>query len=390
MSDRFEIQSRCGNARTGIFTTKHGSIQTPAFMPVATQGSVKSLSSEDLIDLGASIILSNVYHLMLRPSINTIAELGGLHKFMNWKLPILTDSGGFQTLSLSRFAKVSEEGVRFKSHIDGHQIFMTPELVLEHQAKLGVDIAMLLDHCISPQSDYLHTKTAMERTHNWAIRSKAVKTSTDQSVFAIVQGGIDHELRLESAKTLTEMDFDGYAIGGLSVGESKDDMYKTVLVTSIVLPKEKPRYLMGVGSPEDIVNCVDYGIDLFDCVLPTRVARNGSLFTKYGRINVNRSIYRYASDPIEESCDCYTCSRYSMAYLNHLFKAKELLGYRLATIHNLRYIMCLMEQIRNHIDSGTFDRFKQEFLLAYQPTNEHVRLEQKKKWQNRLYSDNIK
>ena len=388
MSDRFEIQSRCGNARTGIFTTKHGPIQTPTFMPVATQGSVKSLSSEDLMDLGASIILSNVYHLMLRPSINTISELGGLHKFMNWSSPILTDSGGFQTLSLSKLVKVSEEGVAFKSHIDGQQIFMTPELVLEHQAKLGVDIAMLLDHCISPHSDYIHTKNAMERTHNWAIRSKVVKTSKDQSIFAIVQGGIDHDLRLESAKTLTELDFDGYAIGGLSVGESKNDMYTTVSVTSMVLPEEKPRYLMGVGSPEDIVNCVDYGIDLFDCVLPTRVARNGSLFTKTGRINVNRSIYRFANNPIEESCDCYTCSRYSMAYLNHLFKAKELLGYRLATIHNLRYIMCLMEQIRNHIDAGTFDRFKQEFLMTYQPTNEHVRIEQKKKWHNRLHTEN--
>tara|TARA_Y100000590_G_scaffold431952_1_gene547338 strand:+ start:22252 stop:23331 length:1080 start_codon:yes stop_codon:yes gene_type:complete len=359
-------------------------------MPVATQGSVKSLSSEDLIDLGTSIILSNAYHLMLRPGIDTISSLGGLHKFMNWDLPILTDSGGFQTLSLSRFVKVSEEGVSFKSHVDGKQIFMTPELALEHQSKLGVDIAMLLDHCISPQSDYSHTKAAMERTHNWAIRSKAVKSSSDQSVFAIVQGGINHELRSESARTLTAMDFDGYAIGGLSVGESKDDMYNTVSVTGTVLPVEKPRYLMGVGSPEDIVNCVGYGIDLFDCVLPTRVARNGSLFTKNGRVNVNRSVYRYTSDPIEESCDCYTCSRHSMAYLNHLFKAKELLGYRLASIHNLKYIMRLMEQIRSHIDLGTFDKFKQEFLSVYQPTNEQVRLEQKKKWHNRLHSEKVK
>ncbi len=390
MSDRFEIQSRCGNARTGIFTTSHGSLKTPNFMPVATQGSVKSLSSEDLIDLGTSIILSNAYHLMLRPGIDTISSLGGLHKFMNWDLPILTDSGGFQTLSLSRFVKVSEEGVSFKSHVDGKQIFMTPELALEHQSKLGVDIAMLLDHCISPQSDYSHTKAAMERTHNWAIRSKAVKSSSDQSVFAIVQGGINHELRSESARTLTAMDFDGYAIGGLSVGESKDDMYNTVSVTGTVLPVEKPRYLMGVGSPEDIVNCVGYGIDLFDCVLPTRVARNGSLFTKNGRVNVNRSVYRYTSDPIEESCDCYTCSRHSMAYLNHLFKAKELLGYRLASIHNLKYIMRLMEQIRSHIDLGTFDKFKQEFLSVYQPTNEQVRLEQKKKWHNRLHSEKVK
>jgi queuine tRNA-ribosyltransferase len=380
MSERFEIRNKYERARTGKFVTQHGSIETPAFMPVATQGSVKSLSSDDLVDLDVSIILSNTYHLMLRPGIKTISKLGGLHKFMNWDLPILTDSGGFQTFSLSKLVEVSEEGVLFKSHIDGKEIFMSPELALEHQRDLGVDIAMLLDHCTSSQSDYLQIKVAMQRTHNWAIRSKTVEMPTSQSVFAIVQGGTYQDLRRESATFLKDMDFDGYAIGGLSVGESKSDMYKTVSDTNYILPEEKPRYLMGVGSPEDIVNCVNYGVDLFDCVLPTRVARNGSLFTNRGRININKSIYRNTGIPIDESCDCYTCSHYSMAYLNHLFKAKELLAYRLASIHNLRYIMLLMQRIRNQIDLGTFQKFKDNFLELYQTTDEKTRAIQKQKW----------
>ncbi len=369
MYNRFKIEATDGTSRAGLIETTHGDVETPVFMPVATQGTVKSVSPEDLYSLGASIILSNTYHLMLRPGIETIAHLGGLHKFMNWGLPILTDSGGFQTFSLSKLGKISESGATFKSHIDGSTQFLSPETSIEYQSILGVDIAMVLDHCVPYGTSNYDIRAAMDRTHRWAIRSKNAKHSKQQSLFSIVQGGLNTDLRLESAETLISIGFDGYAIGGLSVGEAKEDMYKVVSLMGSILPKEKPRYLMGVGSPEDLVTSVGYGIDMFDCVLPTRVARNGSLFTKYGRINLNNSMYRKLNGPIDESCNCYTCSTYSIAYLNHLFKSRELLVYRLATIHNLSYVTALMNNMRTAIRSGKFECFKDEFFSAYKVTS---------------------
>lgn len=365
MYNKFKIEATDGMSRTGIIETIHGNVETPVFMPVATQGSVKSVSSEDLYTLGASIILSNIYHLMLRPGIETIEHLGGLHKFMNWSRPILTDSGGFQTFSLSNLGEISESGATFKSHIDGSRQFLSPETSIQYQSLLGVDIAMVLDHCVPYGTSDYDIRVAMERTYRWAIRSKNANDSKQQSLFSIIQGGLNTDLRLESAETLISIGFDGYAIGGLSVGEPKEDMYKMVSLMGNILPQEKPRYLMGVGSPEDLVKGVSLGMDMFDCVLPTRVARNGSLFTKFGRINLTNAVYRKLNGPIDDSCDCYTCSTYSIAYLNHLFKSRELLVYRLATIHNLSYVTTLMNNMRESIRSGKFESFKDEFFSTY-------------------------
>jgi len=380
MTSRFQVHATDGPARAGVLNTAHGQIDTPAFMPVATQGSVKAIAPDDLESMGATILLSNTYHLMLRPGIQVVRKLGGLQAFMSWPGPILTDSGGFQTFSLGRLNKVSEEGVTFRSHIDGSEYFLSPELSLEYQALLGADIAMVLDQCPAYGLEEAQVHQAMDRTHRWALRCKEVHSQEDQALFAIVQGGVSPDLRLESAATLVSMNFDGYAVGGLSVGEPKATMYEMASLMGKTLPQDKPRYLMGVGSPEDLVECVGRGMDIFDCSLPTRVARNGALFTPRGRVNVDSAPFRKQSRPIDENCDCSTCLSFSVAYLHHLFKAKELLAYRLASIHNLRFIIRLMEEARRAIVEGTFVVFRERFLSEYRITDEEVRRLQKEKW----------
>ena len=380
MTFGFQVNATDGHARAGMLITAHGQIETPVFLPVATQGSVKAIAPDDLKSLGATILLSNTYHLMLRPGIQVVRNLGGLQTFMSWAGPILTDSGGFQTFSLGRLQRVSEDGVTFRSHIDGSEHFLSPEMSIEYQALLGADIAMVLDQCPPYGLEETRIQLAMKRTHRWALRCKEAHSQENQALFAVVQGGVSTDLRLESAATLVSMDFDGYAVGGLSVGEPKAQMYEMAFLMGETLPQDKPRYLMGVGSPEDLVECVGRGMDIYDCALPTRVARNGALFTRRGRVNVDNAPFREQSGPVDESCDCYTCLNFSAAYLHHLFKAKELLAYRLASIHNLRFIMRLMEEARRAIAEGTFAAFRERFLSEYRITDEEVRRLQKEKW----------
>ena len=380
MTKHFEIHAVDGSARAGTLHTAHGPIETPAFMPVATLGSVKAVAPDDLLSIGAELILSNTYHLMLRPGIELINELGGLHEFMGWKGPMLTDSGGFQTFSLSQLKRVSEDGVLFQSHIDGSEHFLTPESAVQYQERLGVDIAMVLDECAPHDAEESRLRQAMERTHRWALRCRDSHNLQSQQLFAIVQGGVSPDLRLESAGALVPMAFDGYAVGGLSVGEPKAAMHEIVSLMGETLPVDKPRYLMGVGSPEDLVECISRGMDMFDCSLPTRVARNGSILTRHGRLNLRNAAFREAPGPMDDDCDCYACRSFSAAYLHHLFRAKELLAYRLASIHNLRFVMRLMEQSRRAIRDGAFGEFRESFIGGYRVTNEEVRRLQKDKW----------
>ena len=326
------------------------------------------------------MILSNTYHLYLRPGIDVIGEAGGLHKFMGWDGAILTDSGGYQVFSLARLRQVSDEGVVFRSHIDGSEHLITPELVVQYQEALGADIIMVLDECLAYDSSYEKVQEAMERTHHWAQRCQGARQRSDQALYAIVQGGVFHELRRQSAEYLVSLDFAGYAIGGLSIGEPKDATLSMIEETVALLPENKPRYLMGVGSPEDLVEGVSRGVDIFDSALPTRVARNGALFTRQGRVNIRNAGYARMEKAVDADCDCYTCRTFSAAYLHHLFNARELLAYRLATIHNLSFISKLMGKIRGAILDGTFASFEDEFLSNYQPTDEQVRLDQKQKW----------
>jgi len=369
-------------ARLGKLVTNHGIVPTPAFMPVASQGTVKTLIPEELKDIGATIVLSNTYHLYLRPGIDVIEKLGRLHRFMAWDGPILTDSGGYQVFSLARLCKVTDDGVTFRSHIDGSEHHLTPELVIELQQKLGADIIMTLDECPAHDASAAKVREAVNRTTRWAERCRKHHKSSNQLLFGIVQGGTYPELRKQSAKAITSLDFPGYAIGGLSLGEAKDLTWSMVDETVPLLPLDRPRYLMGVGSPEDIIEGVSRGIDLFDSALPTRVARNGALFTQKGRVNIRKAIYKTKKGPIDPGCDCYTCRTFSAAYLHHLFKCEELLAYRLATIHNLRFIARLIHQIHTAIQQGTFAAFKSDFLSQYQVTDEEVRLAQKQKWLN--------
>jgi len=342
-------------ARCGLLHTPHGIIPTPVFAPVGTQATVKTLTPHELETLGVDLILANAYHLYLRPGAERIARLGGLHRFMGWEHPILTDSGGFQVFSLAHMRRVDDDGVTFRSHIDGSEHRFTPELVIETQELLGADIIMCLDECAEPlDRDYL--EQALKRTHAWAERCRAAQRRDDQALFGILQGGIFPDLRRESARFLTSLDFPGYAIGGLSVGETKEQMYATLEVTIPELPADRPRYLMGVGTPEDILESVARGVDIFDCALPTRVARNGGLLTRTGRINIRNARYADDPSPIEPHCTCYTCQHFSRAYLRHLFKAEEILGLRLATLHNLHFMLRLMEQVRAAIAGGTFSR----------------------------------
>jgi len=348
-------------ARLGRITTPHGEIVTPAFAPVGTQATVKSLDPRDLQELGAELILANTYHLYLRPGAEVVAELGGLHRFMGWPGPILTDSGGFQVFSLAANRRFTDEGVLFRSHIDGSQHLFTPELVIQVQEQLGADIIMCLDECAEPH-DRAYNEQALARTHAWAERCRAAQTRSDQALFGIVQGGIFPDLRVQSAQFLTGLDFPGYAIGGLSVGETKEQMQAMLDITVPLLPADRPRYLMGVGAPEDLLEGVARGIDLFDCVLPTRLARNAALLTRQGRINIRNARFERDPAPLDEECTCYTCRHFSKAYLRHLFKAEELLAYRLATLHNLHFLLQLMRQVRAAIQAGTFQPFRETHL----------------------------
>ena len=359
-------------ARTGVFETPHGPLLTPVFAPVGTQATVKTLTPRDLHELEASLVLANTYHLYLRPGPELIADFGGLHSFMGWPGPLLTDSGGYQVFSLAQMRKLDADGVTFRSHIDGSLHRFTPESTIAAQEALGADIIMCLDECPEPL-DRAYNEDALRRTHAWAARCQAAQRRADQALFGIVQGGIFPDLRAESARTLRALDFVGYAIGGLSVGETKAEMYATLEITVPELPVGRPRYLMGVGTPEDIVEGVARGIDIFDCVLPTRVARNGGLLTRGGRMNLRNAQYAADPLPIEPGCDCYACQHFSRAYLRHLFKAGETLGLHLATVHNLRFVLRLMAEIRGHIAAGTFMAFRAQFLTEYQLPNQAVR-----------------
>jgi queuine tRNA-ribosyltransferase len=349
-------------------------------MPVGSQATVKAVTPEHLKTIGVEMILSNTYHLYLRPGVDTVCKMGGLHHFMDWERAILTDSGGFQIFSLSRLRQISDEGVKFRSHIDGSEHFITPELDIQFQEALGADVIMALDICPSFQDKPEIVKEATERTHKWAVRCLNAHQRTDQALFGIVQGGFNPELRCESARFIASLDFPGYAIGGLSLGEPKELTQSMLDITIPLLPENKPRYLMGVGSPEDILNGVAQGIDMFDSVLPTRVARNGGLFTAKGRLNIRNSTWKEVETPVDPACNCYTCRHFTAAYLHHLFRAEELLAYTLATIHNLNFMHDFMGQIRESIAQGSFNVFKDSFLASYQPTDEKVRLAQKQKW----------
>lgn len=349
-------------------------------MPVGSQATVKSLTLQQLEEIGIKLLLSNTYHLYLRPGIDIIYKMGGLHRFMDWGRAILTDSGGFQIFSLAHLREISDEGVTFRSHIDGSEHFITPEMDIQFQEALGADVIMALDICPSFQDRPDVVREATERTHKWAERCLKAHTRSDQALFGIIQGGFSLELRPESARYIASLDFPGYAIGGLSLGEPKELTQSMIELTTKILPENKPRYLMGVGSPEDILNGVALGIDMFDSVLPTRVARNGALFTAKGRLNIRNSIWKEMESPLDPSCNCYTCRHFSAAYLHHLFRAEELLAYTLATIHNLTFMDNFMAQIRESIDQGLFEVFKDSFLAGYQATDETIRLAQKQKW----------
>jgi queuine tRNA-ribosyltransferase len=349
-------------------------------MPVGSQATVKALTPEHLKEIGVRMLLSNTYHLYLRPGVDIIHKFGGLHRFMDWAGVILTDSGGFQIFSLSHLRDLSEEGVKFRSHIDGSEHFISPELAIHLQEALGADIIMALDICPAFQDSPEKVREAMERTHRWAKRCLNAHKRTDQALFGIVQGGFNPEWRSESARYLASLDFPGYAIGGLSLGEPKELTRGMIDLTAPLLPPDKPRYLMGVGSPEDILDGVSRGIDMFDCVLPTRVARNGGLFTAGGRLNIRNAVWKDTLEPVDPACNCYTCRRFSAAYLHHLFRSEELLAFTLATIHNLTFMHNFMARIREAIAQSTFNDFKDNFLRNYQTTDEKVRIAQKQKW----------
>jgi queuine tRNA-ribosyltransferase len=376
----FRLIKTDGKARAGELVTQHGIVQTPVLCPVGTQGSVKTLTPQEVKDIDLRMILSNTYHLFLRPGIPIIEKLGGLHKFMGWDGSILTDSGGYQLFSLSKLHQINDEGVIFRSHIDGSQYSITPELAVQFQESLGSDIAMVLDECIAYDETRERVWAAMVRTHGWAERCLKTHIKKEQGLYAIVQGGIFPDLRQQSAEFLTTLKFDGYAIGGLSIGEPKSITLDITEQTAGLLPVDKPRYLMGVGSPEDVVECVARGIDIFDCALPTRVARNGAFYTRYGRVDIENAGYRQKENPVDIDCNCYTCQNFSAAYLHHLFRSKELLSYRLATIHNLTFMSNLVKSIRNAVIEGTFDEFRREFISSYHTTDEATRISQKKKW----------
>ncbi len=383
-SFHFTIDAECPDswARAGTIATPHGTILTPIFMPVGTQATVKSVSPEELRAAGAQIILANTYHLMLRPGSPLVAEFGGLHSFMHWDGPILTDSGGFQVWSLGHLRKLNEDGVTFKSHLDGSYHVLTPERVMEIEAQLGSDIILPLDICAPYPCSPREARKAMENTHRWEERALVAKERQrpEQTIFGIVQGAFEAELRRESARVIGNMPFPGLSIGGLSVGEPKAQMWEMLRHVTPELPRDKPRHLLGVGSPEDMVMGVGLGMDMFDCVLPTRVARHGGLFTATGRVNIKSARFRTVQGPIEEGCDCYTCRNYSAGYVHHLIRAEEQLYYRLGTIHNVHFMLRLAAQLRAAIQAGTYTQFRDEFLARYVPASEQIREQQREKW----------
>ncbi len=385
----FRLLHSNGAARAGEMVTPHGTVRTPVFSAVATQGSVKGLTPDEVLAAGAEMVLSNAYHLYLRPGVDAVDSFGGVHGFMGWPRPVLTDSGGFQAFSMGALRKVDDQGIRFRSHIDGSDHMMTPEKAVENQRIIGADIIMCLDQCIAYGESREQVRRAMDRTHRWAEQCLQTHRKSGayrkQALFGIVQGGTFPDLREESTGYITGLEFDGlefngYAIGGLAVGENKEQMYAITAQVAAKLPADKPRYLMGVGSPEDLVESVARGVDMFDCVLPTRVARNGALFTSSGRVDVTKRRFADQSGPVEEGCDCYACQRFSAGYLWHLFRAKEMLGPRLASIHNLRFIYRLMGDMREAILEERFEAFRRDFRNTYRPTDERARQQQKEQW----------
>ncbi len=358
----FDLQAVDGKARAGVFNTPHGSIQTPVFAPVGTQATVKGLTPDQLISLNSQMLLANTYHLYLRPGDKIISDLGGLHNFMNWHKPILTDSGGFQVFSLGEINKVTDESVTFQSHIDGSYHKLTPEKSIKIQENLGADIIMCFDECPTPY-DRAYNEAALDRTHKWASRCKEAKTRQDQALFGIVQGGIFADLRIQSAKYISSLDFPGNAIGGLSVGEKKVEMLEILDIVPDYLPANKPRYLMGVGTPLDIVQGIARGIDIFDCVNPTRLARHKTAITRTGRLNITKKIYEKDPAPLVADCSCYACQNYSRAYIRHLVKANEILGSILLSIHNLHVLIDLSATLREEILKGSFHSFLKDFLI---------------------------
>ena len=364
-------QDKKTGARRGVVHTPHGDIQTPVFMPVGTQATVKSMTPEELKDIGAQIILSNTYHLYLRPGEKLVKEAGGLHKFMNWDKPILTDCGGFQVFSLSDLRTITEDGVEFKSHLDGSKHFFSPEKVMQIEEDLGADIIMAFDECCPYPSTYEYTKNSMERTTRWAIRCKEAHKNTEtQGLFGIIQGGFYKDLRKQSAEDLIKLDFPGYAIGGISVGEPKEEYIDILKYTAPLMPENKPRYLMGVGSPDYLIEAAMAGVDMCDCVLPTRIARNGTAMTWNGKVVVRNGAYSRDFSPLDPECDCYTCKNYTRAYIRHLINTNEILGTRLLSTHNLYFLTKLMERVRKEIENDNLLNFKNEFYKKYGYTKE--------------------
>jgi queuine tRNA-ribosyltransferase len=373
VSFTFQIEHTAGVARAGVFVTPHGPVETPAFMPVGTLATVKALDPDDLVQMGASMILANAYHLHLRPGDDVVREMGGLHRFMRWDRPILTDSGGFQVFSLAQLRTLNEDGVEFQSHIDGSRRFFTPELVMQIERNLGADVIMQFDHVIPGQSDEAAARDASERSIRWLTRCLAEVQRVEnnqQALFPIVHGGIHSHLRREAAKKIGEMhDWPGFGIGGLSVGEDKDAMYEMIEVVDEALPKTHPRYLMGVGFPEDLIEAIRRGVDLFDCVAPTRMGRNGSVFTSDGRLNIKNTEFRTDPRPLDANCDCSACSRFSRAYIRHLFVSDEILGLRLLSLHNVHFLLSLGRQARGAIRSGDFEGWARDWLARYRTTS---------------------
>ena len=357
---KFNIVKTDGNARACILETERGTVHTPAFMPVGTVGTVKAMSPEELKEIGAEIILSNTYHLYLRPGHETVEALGGLHEFMNWDRPILTDSGGFQVFSLSALRKIEEDGVHFRSHLDGSMHFLGPKEAMEIQDSLGSDIAMVLDDCTPYPATYGYAMDSLFRTIKWAEQCKELQRE-GQALFGIVQGSLYEELRKKSVEELVDIGFDGYAAGGLSVGEPKEDMHRMIYFTAALLPADKPRYLMGIGELGDVMKAVDAGFDMFDCVMPTRNARNGTLFTSLGKVSIKREEFKADPGPLDPACGCYTCSNYSRGYLRHMFLSREILSMRLNTIHNLYFYLNFFRDMRKSITEGSFEEFKNKW-----------------------------
>jgi queuine tRNA-ribosyltransferase len=373
MSFSFEIEAIAGAARAGVFVTPHGPVETPAFMPVGTLATVKALDPDDLVQMGASMILGNAYHLHLRPGDEVVREMGGLHKFMHWDRPILTDSGGFQVFSLAQLRTINEDGVEFQSHIDGSRRFFTPESVMQIERNLGADVIMQFDHVIPGQSDEASARDASERSIRWLTRclAEVKRLESAQALFPIVQGGIHAHLRREAATAIREMhDWPGFGIGGLSVGEEKDAMYEMLEVVDEALPKTHPRYLMGVGFPEDLIEAIRRGVDLVDCVAPTRMGRNGAVFTRDGRLNIKRTEFRTDPRPLDSDCDCAACSRFSRAYLRHLFVSDEILGLRLLSLHNVHFLLSLARNAREAIRKGDLEQWARDWLARYRSTLE--------------------